>query len=133
VNVSVCIDCGDYKWGFFLRTCGLIYNFSTILLIQYAENIMQRSKNEERKLRVKKWRDEISSCDSLGAFHNTSSYLQLTEQLTNQEKAEIARNNAEGNIVTINVRATTIVSTSSEILICYQKAINRIEKESGLI
>jgi hypothetical protein len=136
VTVSSCTDYGDYKWGLALVFCGLIYNIITNSFMQYAENIIQQDKREEQKLRVKKWRDEIASCNtSLGEFYKTESYLELKERLTPLEKNEISKNNSNiGPTCIIHVGAEVTTSTPSSIIIdCYRQSIHRIEKEWGLI
>ena len=89
---------------------------------------------EERKLRVKRWKDEIQVCESLQDFHNTTAFLEIEPLLNSEERNEIAVVHKDGNAIIICTGIESNVSTPlSRLLVCYRKAIYRLEGLWGLI
>jgi hypothetical protein len=105
-------------------------------LLVYSFSVSEKlGKKDERKARVKKWREDVYSYRLLD-FYKTQSYLDLNELLTKRERGEVSKNNTRERIIhaTIGIGGTITASTNeSRILACYKKAINRIEKEWDLI
>jgi hypothetical protein len=123
INIAACVDCSDYKWGFFLILSGLIYNFLTTSLMQYIENTASKNKSKARILRIDKWRDDIESCkDSLTRFYKTNTYLELNNLLTESEKEEIKKNHI-GDVIEIHDygQETMVFTQASKVIICYKK------------
>jgi hypothetical protein len=135
INIEPCMNCSDYKWGFFLILSGLIYSFLTTSLISYIENVINKDKSESRILRIKKWREDIDACsDSFVKFYSTNTCLELNEFLTGNEKDEIKENYMNDTIQIIDYGQERMVLTqTSKVITCYKKMVNRIEKEWGLI
>jgi hypothetical protein len=89
----------------------------------------------ERKARIQKWRDDVTSCNGdMREFYETSSYIDLQPLLTKEESSRISHFNSQGNsIVIIQGAVGRAIVPANEMLKCYQQAINRIEKEWSLI
>ena len=123
--------------GSFLLIASLVYELNQREKLHKTEieRLMQSLEpREERKIRVKRWQDEIQVCESLQDFYNSSAFLEIEPLLNSDEKCEIEFVHKQGNVIEINDGFSTTVSTPlSRLLVCYRKALYRLEGLWGLI
>jgi hypothetical protein len=86
---------------------------------------------DNRKEKIRLWREELNKVDSLSDFYKTPLYNELAAYIPEKELKELFHNN---NIEVTTLGDTTSVTTQDNRIIArFHKAVSEIEKKWGII